>query len=91
MESIREQNTEYVEIITTDCISAVFILENDLNISNFKIVDNTTIRIYDLRLAQKDISKALILKGIEIEAINKKNSSLEDYFLKLLEGSGLSA
>jgi len=91
MESIREQNTEYVEIITTDCISAVFILENDLNISNFKIVDNTTIRIYDLRLAQKDISKALILKGIEIEAINKKNSSLEDYFLKLFNGGELSA
>lgn len=91
MESIREQNTEYVEITTVDCIKAVFILENDLNISNFKIVDNTTIRIYDLRLAQKDISKALILKGIEIEAINKKNSSLEDYFLKLLDGSGLSA
>jgi len=53
---------------------------------NFKIIENTLIRIYDLKLAQKDISRALILKGVEIEAINKKNSSLEDYFLKLLNG-----
>lgn len=86
MESIRADNTEYVEISTKDCIRASYILENDLNISNFKIIDNTLIRIYDLKLAQKDISRALILKGVEIEAINKKNSSLEDYFLKLLNG-----
>ena len=91
MESIREQNTEYVEIITKDCVKAAYILENDLNISNFKIVDNTLIRIYDLKLSQKDISKALILKDIEIDAINKKNSSLEDYFLKILKGSELNA
>lgn len=91
MDSIREQNTEYVEIVTKECTRAAYILENDLNISNFKIIDNTLIRIYDLKLAQKDISKTLILKGIEIEAINKKKSSLEDYFLKLLDGGKLSA
>lgn len=91
MESIRGNNTEYVEIITKDCTKASYILENDLNILNFKIVDDNLIRIYDLKLAQKDISKALILKGVEIEAINKKSSSLEDYFLKLLKGSELDA
>ncbi|MGV8981761.1 ABC transporter ATP-binding protein [Clostridium sp.] len=91
MDSVRQQNTEYVEIVTADYIKAAYILENDLNISNFKIVDNATIRIYDLRLAQKDISKALILKGIDIQAINKKNSTLEDHFLKLLERSEVSA
>jgi len=91
MESIRADNTEYVEINTKDCVRASYILENDLNISNFRIVDNTFIRIYDLKLAQKDISKALILKGVEIEAINKKKSSLEDYFLKILNGGKIDA
>ena len=91
MESIREDNTEYVEISTKDCIKASYILEYDLNITNFKIVDNNLIRIYDLKLAQNDISKALILKGVEIEAINKKRSSLEDHFLKLLKGSEIDA
>ena len=86
MESIRESNTEYIEIVTKDCTKAAFILENDLNISNFKIIDNTLIRIYDLKLSQKDISKVLILKDIEIEAISRKNNTLEDYFLNLLNG-----
>lgn len=86
MESIKESNTEYIEIITKDCTKAAFILENDLNISNFKVIDNTLIRIYDLKLSQKDISKVLILKDIEIEAISRKNNTLEDYFLNLLNG-----
>lgn len=86
MENIRESNTEYIEIVTKDCTKAAFILENDLNISNFKIIDNTLIRIYDLNLSQKEISKVLILKNIEIEAISRKNNTLEDYFLNLLNG-----
>lgn len=91
MASIRDEHTEYIEIITKDYTRAAFILENDLNISNFKIIDNSIIRIYDLTQPQKDISKTLILKGVEIETINKKNTSLEDYFLKLLNGGDLSA
>jgi len=86
MESIRENNTEYIEIITKDCIRAVYILENDLHISNFKVIDNTLIRIYDLELSQKDISKTLILNEVEIETINRKNNTLEDHFLNLLNG-----
>lgn len=86
-----DEHIEYIEIITKDYTRAAFILENDLNIYNFKIIDNSIIRIYDLPQAQQDISKTLILKGVEIESINKENTSLEDYFLKLLDGSGLSA
>jgi len=86
MESIRENNTEYIEIITKDCIRATYILENDLHISNFKVIDNTLIRIYDLELSQKDISKTLILNEVEIEAINRKNNTLEDHFLNILNG-----
>ena len=56
------------------------------DVKNFKIIDNTFIRIYDLKLSQKDISKALILKDVEIEAISRKNNSLEDYFLNLIKG-----
>ena len=91
MESIREENTEYVEIFTKDYKKAAFILENNLKISNFKIIDNGLIRVYDLKVSQSNISKTLILNDIEIEAINKKNSSLEDHFLKLLKVGELNA
>ncbi|MBL4930355.1 ABC transporter ATP-binding protein [Clostridium paridis] len=91
MESIKDENTEYVEIVTKDCTKAAYILESELNISNIKVVNNSLIRVYDLKVSQNSISKALILNGVEIDAINKKNTSLEDHFLKLLNGGDLSA
>ena len=91
MESIRDENTEYVEIVTKDCAKAAYILESELNISNIKVVNNSLIRVYDLKISQNNISKELILNGVEIDAINKKNTSLEDHFLKLLNGGDLSA
>lgn len=85
MEEIRGEKSEYIEIVTKDCSKAAFVLENNLNITNIRVEENTLIRIYDLGLSQNEISKALILNDVNIEAINKKNNSLEDHFLKLLK------
>lgn len=91
MDNIRERTTDYIELTTDDCKKASYILANNLNIANFKVIDNSLIRIYDSRISQKEVSKALILNDISIESINRKSSSLEDYFLKLLNGGDLSA
>lgn len=91
MDKIRKMNTEYIEVVTSEHKRAAFILTHDLDISNFKVVDNGVIRIYDTSLPQSIISKTLILKDVSIESINKKNSSLEDYFMKLINGGGLGA
>jgi len=91
MESIRESNTEYIEIATNDCKKAAYILSNTLNISNFKVIDNSLIRIYAAIVPQSIISKTLIMNDVIIEGMTKKNSSLEDYFLNLLNGGGISA
>lgn len=91
MEEIREENTEYIEVLTKDCSKAAYILENKLNITNIRVEENSLIRIYDLKISQNDISKTLILNDVNIEAINKKNNSLEDHFLKLLKAGERSA
>jgi len=91
MESIRESNTEYIQLVTSDSKKASYILSNNLNISNFKVIDNGVIRIYTNTVPQNIISKTLILNDVAIEAITKKNSSLEDYFLSLLNGGGTRA
>lgn len=91
MEEIRGEKSEYIEIVTKDCSKAAFVLENNLNITNIRVEENTLIRIYDLRLSQNEISKVLILNDVSIEAINKKNNSLEDHFLKLLKDGERSA
>jgi len=83
MDKIREQNTEYIELVTPQQRKACFIIE-ELHISNYKVVDESTIRIYDSNVTQTAISKELILNDIEIESINKKVKNLEEYFLDLV-------
>ena len=88
MDSIRNRNTEYIEILTKDCKKASYILVNELNISNFRVEDNSLIKIYDLSLPENSISKALILGDVSIDGIIKKNNSLEEYFLNLTNNGG---
>jgi ABC-2 type transport system ATP-binding protein len=85
MDTIRGQNTDYVELTTPDYKKAAYILESKLRISNFKVMDNSVIRIYESGIAQSDISKILILNDVSIESINKKTASLEEYFLAQIE------
>ena len=88
LDEIRKQQTDYIEILTTNVEKAVYILENKLHLSNMKMINGNRIRIYDLTHSQNDISKMLILHDIGIEEIQKHTSSLEDYFYKQINGGG---
>lgn len=91
MERVRERNTEYIELIVSDSKKAAFLLSDQLNLTNFKVIDEHTLRVYDTRTAQNEMTKVLVVNDVMIESIHKKNSSLEDYFLSLLNGGELSA
>lgn len=91
MDNINQNQTDYIEIIVDNGKGAAFILENKLAIANFKLIDERCIRIYESTVSQKVISKTLIEHDIEIEAISRKTSSLEEYFMKLINGGVVSA
>ncbi|MBG9732929.1 ABC transporter ATP-binding protein [Paenibacillus alvei] len=86
MDEVRMKNCEYVEIVTSDCTRASFLLEDKLGIHNLRVMDERMIRVYDPNIQQGVLTKELVLNDIQIESIHKKNSSLEEYFLSLLDG-----
>ncbi|GFN33471.1 ATP-binding cassette domain-containing protein [Paenibacillus xylaniclasticus] len=89
MERITEHTAEFIEITTNDTRKAAFVLENKLQLSNIRISDEGTIRIYDGRLQPSELIKDLVLQGVEITAAHKKKGSLEDYFMSILNGGGV--
>ncbi|RJG23836.1 ABC transporter ATP-binding protein [Paenibacillus thiaminolyticus] len=91
MAEVREQNAAYIEIVTTNSQHAVFVLENRMNLTNLRLMNEQVIRIYDTDLPQNEIAKKLIMNDVIIESIHKKKQSLEDYFLTLLNGGGIHA
>ncbi|MEW4370682.1 ABC transporter ATP-binding protein [Paenibacillus kandeliae] len=86
VKEIHERNTEYIEILSDDVKKAVYVLQEVLCMDNFKVLDDSRIRIYNLSLSQAEISKQFILNGVNIEEIKKKSHSLEDYFVNLVDG-----
>lgn len=91
MSEVREQNAAYIEIVTANSQHAVFVLENKMNLTNLRLMNEQVIRVYDTDLPQNEIAKTLIMNDVIIESIHKKNHSLEDYFLNLLNGGGIHA
>ena len=91
IDDVNLNQTDYIEMIVDDGKKAAFILENQLAIVNFKLVGDDCIRIYESTIPQKTISKALIEQDVEIKEISMKTSSLEDYFLKLINGGVMDA
>ena len=83
MQEISEMNTAYIELVVENTQKAAYILPEKLNLGNFKIMDDSRIRIYEPSAATQSVSKELLLNGVEMISITKHTESLEDYFLKL--------
>lgn len=85
MESIRNNNFCYVEVSVNSTSNASVVLSEKMNISNFKILDNNIIRIYDDNISTSKISEVFIQNNISINSIVKKEDSLEDYFFNIIK------
>jgi len=83
MKEIAEKNSKYIQVSVDNAKKASIILSDILNISNFKILDDENIRIYDEIKSVSDISKNLSGNDILINSITRQSESLEDYFMKL--------
>lgn len=83
MKKITEMNTAFIELVVEDTRKASYVLAEKLSLNNFKIVDNSKIRIYEMKTSTQEISRAMLVNGVDIASINKKAETLEDYFLKM--------
>lgn len=88
MEYIRGKHSEYIEVVTSNGKHTALVLEDRLGITNFKMMDEHTVRIYQTGIMPAELAKALVTNDVAIEALNKKTTSLEEHFLKLIQGGG---
>ncbi|KOO48623.1 ABC transporter ATP-binding protein [Priestia koreensis] len=91
MQSIRGEQTEYIELSVQHMKKTTYLLEHELHIHNFKVMNESCIRIYDTSRTQQEVSKVLILNDVGVNSITKKQHSLEDYFLHSMNGEGIHA
>ena len=74
-----------IVIKTKDVKKATVILEKGLATTNYKVIDNTEIRLYDYLDNLAKVNKILLNNDIEIMGIYESGISLEDYFNSLIK------
>lgn len=83
MDEISQKSLTYLELKTTDTKRAAWLLSDQMNFSNFKLMDHETFRIYDTTAQPSEISKYFAAHDIDIQGLQKIHESLEDYFLTI--------
>lgn len=88
MADIHKYQTDYIELEVEDIRRAGYLLEQEMGITDFKVMSDTVIEIYDLSKSVKEISAVLVRNDAGILSIGKKQNSLEDYFFQVLKEQG---
>lgn len=84
-EELLARCSERIELKTNDTRMACTVLE-DMQITQYKVVDASTIQIFERLNDSGDITMALARHGIKAMGITVKNEALEDYYLNLTGG-----
>ena len=90
MKEIAETNKAYIELAVEDTKKAAYVLAEKMQLSNFKIVNDSGIRIYEQGVTTQKISRELMANDVEIASISQHTETLEDYFLKITSEVGKS-
>ena len=74
---------------TDDTKHTAALIEQELFITNYKVIDSRELRIYDENLKIDELNRLLIENGVNIFGIYETGISLEDYFKSLIEEEGV--
>lgn len=83
MKDIEQMSLAYIELTVIDTKKASYVLSDKLGLTNFKIIEDGQIRIYDDQVSTQQISKVLNQNDVDVIALGQKGETLEDYFLKM--------
>lgn len=75
-----------LEVVVNDVEKAATILKEQLNITSFKIINDTTLEIYDMPTDSGVINSTLAKNDIVVNSIAISHADLEEYFLNMIQG-----
>lgn len=81
-----EKCKQYIELKVSDTQKAVVLLETELNIKEYVVQENNTIKIFSNLDDVGKINTLLSTNGIIVDKILSKGQNLEEYFIKAVGG-----
>jgi ABC-2 type transport system ATP-binding protein len=85
-EELQEKCKQYIEIQVSDAKKAVVLLEEELGITEYVVMQDNIVKIYTHLDSVGKINTLLSINGIVVNNIGLKGQNLEEYFLNIVGG-----
>ncbi|HWT73190.1 MAG TPA: ABC transporter ATP-binding protein [Mobilitalea sp.] len=86
MDEIKRRNRHYVKMTVSDMSRTIPILEKGLHITDFEIINDKELKIYQIEANFEEVNRLLNKNEIGVSEISLNKGNLEEYFLKLTGG-----
>lgn len=86
LQELDEKCRQHLKIKVDNVTKAAAVLEEDLGLTNFEVMPDGTINLYQYLDDVRTVSKKLTDSGLVIEHLARTGDSLESYFSKLVGG-----
>ncbi|MDD4370464.1 MAG: ABC transporter ATP-binding protein [Anaerostipes sp.] len=90
MKQLEQNNEKYIHVCVSSLSAATQTLERQLDIKNYSVEADKSLRIYDTHIAPIDLNKALVMADCGVSTIQMCQDNLEDYFKKITGGVGIA-
>ena len=84
---LNEKCKSYLEIKVTNANKLTALLEEKLGYSDYKVLPNDIIQLFDGNRDPQKISELIVKNGIGLNCIEEKTINLENYYMSLIGGS----
>lgn len=86
MDEIKRRNRHYVKMTVSHMERTIPILEKELHITDFEVISEKEIKIYQMDVSFEEVNRRLNNTGVGVSEISLNKGNLEEYFLKLTGG-----
>ncbi len=84
-EELTEQCQRSLAVMVADTAKAASVFETVLQTTNFKIISDKEIRLYDYLDNPSEVNQQLVANGVSVLSMTEVGDNLEDYFMSLVK------
>ena len=85
-EELAEKCRQYIELKVDDTSRAVTLLERELGISDYEVLEDKKIKVFSNLKNVGEVNSILAKSGVIVESISVKGENLEEYFMNTVGG-----
>ena len=90
MEELEKKNNRHIQLSVSDVAAAAKILEVQFHTTNFEVINDKNIWLYDISIPLALINRSMVENGIDVSDLHLYEDTLEAYFTRVTGGEGIA-